>query len=122
MSTVNNQFSENIKAWISYEIKTQELKEQINKLNEAKEALTNQITSYIKLNNMQKTAINLPNNRICYYEETHYNNISFIFLKECLSIYFNNDQTKVDQLCNFIKSKRIKTKKPGLKMVPKKHT
>jgi hypothetical protein len=120
MTTVDNQFSEKIKAWISYEIKSQELRSQINKINEAKEELSNEITSYMKLNNMQKTAINLPNNRICYYEETQYNNISFIFLKECLSIYFNNDQTKVEQLCNFIKSKRVKTRKPGLKFLPKK--
>ena len=74
------------------------------------------------MNNMQKTAINLPNNRICYYEEQQYNNLSFIFLRECFSVYFNNDQAKVEQLCNFIKSKRSKTVKPGLKFLPKKKT
>ncbi len=122
MTTIDNEFANKIKAWISYEQKSQELKAQMNKINEVKEQLTNELTNYIKRNNLQKTAINLPNNRICYYEEQQYNNLSFTFLKECLLLYFNNDQVKADQLCNFIKLKRVKTSKPGLKFLPKKKT
>ena len=121
-SSVNPEFANKLKNWVAYERKSQELKEQINQLKEAKDQLTKELVSYIRMNNMQKTAINLPNNRICYYEEQQYNNLSFIFLKECFSVYFNNDQTKVEQLCNFIKSKRNKTVKPGLKFLPKKKT
>ncbi len=121
-SSVNQEFANKLKNWVAYEKKSQELKAQINQLNEAKEQLTKELVSYIRMNNMQKTAINLPNNRICYYEEQNYNNLSFIFLRECFSVYFNNDQTKVEQLCNFIKSKRSKTVKPGLKFLPKKKT
>ncbi len=121
-SGVNPEFANKLKNWAAYEKKSQELKAQINQLNEAKDQLTKELVSYIRMNNMQKTAINLPNNRICYYEEQQYNNLSFNFLKECLAIYFNNDQVKVEQLCNFIKSKRSKTVKPGLKFLPKKKT
>jgi septal ring factor EnvC (AmiA/AmiB activator) len=121
-SGVNQEFANKLKNWAAYEKKSQELKAQINQLNEAKDQLTKELVSYIRMNNMQKTAINLPNNRICYYEEQQYNNLSFNFLKECLAIYFNNDQVKVEQLCNFIKSKRSKTIKPGLKFLPKKKT
>ncbi len=121
-SGVNQEFANKLKNWAAYEKKSQELKAQINQLNEAKDQLTKELVSYIRMNNMQKTAINLPNNRICYYEEQQYNNLSFNFLKECLAIYFNNDQVKVEQLCNFIKSKRSKTVKPGLKFLPKKKT
>jgi hypothetical protein len=121
-SSVNQEFANKLKNWVAYEKKSQELKAQINQLNDAKEQLTKELVSYIRMNNMQKTAINLPNNRICYYEEQNYNNLSFIFLRECFSVYFNNDQTKVEQLCNFIKSKRSKTVKPGLKFLPKKKT
>ncbi len=121
-SGVNQEFANKLKNWVAYEKKSQELKEQMNQLNDAKEQLTKELVSYIRMNNMQKTAINLPNNRICYYEEQQYNNLSFIFLRECFSVYFNNDQTKVEQLCNFIKSKRSKTVKPGLKFLPKKKT
>ena len=121
-SGVNQEFANKLKNWAAYEKKSQELKEQMNQLNDAKEQLTKELVSYIRMNNMQKTAINLPNNRICYYEEQNYNNLSFIFLRECFSVYFNNDQTKVEQLCNFIKSKRSKTVKPGLKFLPKKKT
>ena len=69
---------------------------------------------------MQKTAINLPNSRICYFEEIQYNNISLTFLKECLTLYFSNDQTKAEQICDFIRTKRLKVRKPGLKILPKK--
>jgi hypothetical protein len=121
-SSINQEFVNKLKNWVAYEKKSQELKEQINQLNDAKDQLTKELVSYIRMNNMQKTAINLPNNRICYYEEQQYNNLSFIFLRECFSVYFNNDQTKVEQLCNFIKSKRSKTVKPGLKFLAKKKT
>ncbi len=120
MASTENQFSEKIKAWLSYELKSLELKEQIDKINATKEDIEKQLTTYIKANNMQKTAINLPNSRICYYEEIQYNNISLTFLRECLNIYFNNDNTKVDQICDLIRSKRLKTRKPGLKILPKK--
>jgi hypothetical protein len=120
MASTDNQFSEKIKAWLSYELKSLELKEQINKLNTVKEDLEKQLTTYIKSNNMQKTAINLPNSRICYFEEIQYNNISLTFLRECLSLYFNNDHTKAEQICDFIRTKRLKVRKPGLKILPKK--
>ena len=120
MSSINTEFANKIKAWASYEKKSQELKAEMNKINEIKDQLSNELTNYIKINNMQKTAINLQNNRICYYEEQQYNNLSFTFLKECLLLYFNNDPVKAEQLCNFIKLKRVKNIKPGLKFLPNK--
>jgi hypothetical protein len=113
------QFAEYIKSWASYELKMLELKQQISTLNEEKAKLENTIVSYIRNNNMQKTSINLPNNRICYYEDIQYNTITYNFLKECLTVYFN-DANKAEQVCNFIRTKRIKTRKPGLKILPKK--
>ena len=51
----------------------------MNKLNEVKEQISNELINYIKINNLQKTAINLPNNRICYYEDQQYNNHDFSY-------------------------------------------
>jgi hypothetical protein len=120
MSQVNPEFTNKIKAWVSYEMKQQELKSQIAKLNEAKESLSNDILQFMRNNNLQRTAINVGNNRICYYDESQYNNLSFAFLKECLMIYFNGDESKTTQICDFIKTKRTKNYKSGLKMLPRK--
>ncbi len=120
MSKVDSDFSNKIKAWSAYEQKYQELKTQMNKLTDSKDALATEIIDYMKIHNLQKTAINLGGNKIYYHDDTQYNNLSFQFLKECLNLYFRNDQTKVDQLLDFIKSKRTKVYKPVLKCVARK--
>ncbi len=122
MSKVDSEFSNKIKAWSVYEQKSQELKSQLNKINESKDALSTEIIDYMKIHNLQKTAINLGANKIYYHDDSQYNNLSFQFIKECLNIYFKNDQVKVEQLLDFIKSKRTKISKPCLKCVPKKKT
>jgi hypothetical protein len=122
MSKIDSDFSNKIKAWSAYEQKSQELKAQLNKVNDSKDAIASEIIDYMKMNNLQKTAINLGGNKIYYHDDAQYNNLSFQFLKECLNIYFRNDQTKVDQLLDFIKSKRTKVSKPVLKSVAKKKT
>ncbi len=120
MSQVNPEFTNKIKAWSAYELKQQELKAQMNKISETKEQLSKEIIQYIKMNNMQRTAINVGNNRIFYHDDTQYSSLTFNFLKDCLMIYFNNDETKVSQICDFVKAKRNKTLKPTLKCLPKK--
>jgi hypothetical protein len=120
MSKIDSDFSNKIKTWSVYEQKSQELKSQINKINESKDSLALEIIDYMKIHNLQKTAINLGTNKIYYHDDAQYNNLSFQFIKECLNIYFRNDQTKVDQLLDFIKSKRTKISKPALKCVAKK--
>ena len=120
MSQINPEFTNKIKAWVAYEMKQQELKSQMNKLTEAKEALSNDILQFMKNNNMQRTAINVGNNKICYYDESQYNNLSFAFLKECFMMYFNGDEAKTLQICDFIKTKRTKNHKSCLKMLPRK--
>ena len=120
MSNVSSDFTNKIKAWASYEKKSKELKDEMNKLNETKEQLALELIHYMKENNLDKTAINLGGNKIYYHEDSQYNNLTFNFLKECLNIYFNNDSQKVEKLMDFIKSKRTRTNKPILKSVPKK--
>ncbi len=120
MSTINQDFTNKLKTWVAYELKQQELKSQMNKISEAKEQLGKEVIQYIKMNNMQKTAINVGNNKIFYHDDSQYNNLTFNFLNDCLMLYFNNDVNKVSQICNFIKSKRSKTIKPSLKCVIKK--
>ena len=120
MSQVNSEFSTKLKTWVSYELKQQELKAQMNQLTEAKDQLCKEVIQYMRINNLQKTAINVGNNKIFYHDEQLYNGLTFSFLKECLLLYFNNDETKANQICDFIKSKRSKTSKPILKCVLKK--
>jgi hypothetical protein len=91
MSKVDSEFSNKIKAWSAYEQKSQELKTQLNKINESRDSLASEIINYMRMNNLQKTALNLGSNKIYYHDDTQYNNLTFQFLKECLNIYFHND-------------------------------
>jgi len=121
MSQVNPEFTNKIKAWVACELKQQELKAQMNKISETKEQLSKEVIQYMKMNNMQRTAINVGNNKIFYHDDAQYSTLSFNFLKECMMIYFNNDETKANQICDFVKTKRTKTFKPSLKCVLKKN-
>lgn len=120
MSQVNSDFTNKLKTWVAYELKQQELKAQMNKLIEAKEQLGKEVIQYMRTNNLQRTAINVGNNKIFYHDDQQYNGLTFNFLKECLMLYFNNDETKANQVCDFIKAKRSKISKPSLKCVLKK--
>jgi hypothetical protein len=117
---MNPEFATKIKAWVAYEIKQQELKAQMNKLSEAKEDLTKELINFIKINKMERTAINVGGNRLCYYDDAQYNNLTFGFLKECLTLYFGGDENKANQICDFIKTKRSRNHKSSLKLLPRK--
>ena len=119
-NNINPEFSNKIKSWSMYEQKYQELKNEMSKISDQKEQLTKEIVNYIQIHNMQRIAINVGNKKIYYHEEQTNNNLSFGFLKDCLMTYFNNDEKKVEQLINFIKSKRTKSFKPNLKIMSKK--
>ena len=119
-NNINPEFSNKIKSWSMYEQKYQELKNEMSKISDQKEQLTKEIVNYIQIHNMQRIAINVGNKKIYYHEEQTNNNLSFGFLKDCLMTYFNNDEKKVEQLINFIKSKRTKSVKPNLKFIIKK--
>ena len=119
-NNINPEFSNKIKSWSVYEQKYQELKNEMSKISDQKEQLTKEIVNYIQVHNMQRIAINVGNKKIYYHEEQTNNNLSFGFLKDCLMTYFNNDEKKVEQLINFVKSKRTKSVKPNLKFIIKK--
>jgi hypothetical protein len=119
--SVSNDFTAKVKTWATYDQKCQELRSQLSQLNKAKEQLSAELIPYIKQHNLQKTALNFGDHRVCYCEDPHYTSLSYNFLKECLTSYYNNDVIKADQMCHYIRTKREKTIKPTLKHYLKKN-
>lgn len=119
-NNVSNDFSTKIKTWAAYDQKSRELRSQLSKLNQVKNQLAEELIPYIKNNNLQKTALNFGEHRVCYSEDPHYTSLSYNFLNECLLSYYNNDKSKADQICTFIRAKRQKTTKSSLKHYVKK--
>ena len=118
--SVSNDFSTKVKAWATYDQKCRELRSQLSKLNKAKDQLSQELIPYIKQNNLQKTALNFGEHRVCYSEDPQYTSLSYNFVKECLTSYYNNDTVKAEQICNYIRAKRQKTMKSSLKHYLKK--
>jgi hypothetical protein len=118
--SVSNEFTTKVKMWATYDQKSRELRNQLSQLNKAKEQLSMELIPYIKQNNLQKTALNFGEHRVCYFEDPQYTSLSYNFLKDCLTSYYNNDVVKADQMCNYIRSKREKTLKSSLKHYIKK--
>jgi len=118
---VSNDFTTKVKTWAAYDQKCRELRSQLSKLNQTKNQLSQELIPYMQHNNLQKTALNFGEHRVCYSEDPQYTSLSYNFLNECLLSYHNNDKSKADQMCNYIRAKRQKTMKPSLKHYVKKH-
>ena len=104
-------FIEDIQKWVSYNNKITGENEKIKKLKDEKNKITNNITLYMKKNNMEDTTINIGNGlKIKYMETNTQTTLTFKFLEECLNQYFNNNEEETKKLISFIKNKReIKT-------------
>lgn len=117
---VSSDFGTKIKTWATYEQKSQELKKQLDDLNDKKNKLSLELIPYIQSHNLQKTAINFGNNKVCYAVNSQYNNLSYGFLEESLMVFYNGDRNQVEKIMKFIRSRRTKTQKPVLKCYQKK--
>ena len=101
---VSSQFEEGIKRWntIDSEIATLNLK--IRKLRERKQKEEETLIPYLQEKNLTKVAINLDDSRILCRQEKVYSSLSYKFLHECLTKFFNED--RADELCEKIKDMR----------------
>ena len=107
-------FKNGVKQWVAYDLKIEELNQQAKSLRDKRDAIGEQLSTYIQEHNLTKMAFNCDNNRIVFKNEAKYTNLSYEFLYKCCSEYFADPQ-KAQHFCQFIKNKRQKNYISGLK-------
>jgi len=109
MSHINN-LSLFLKDWVTYDNYLKKINKKNKDIKEKKENLESKILTIFENNNMTNTKVNIGDSKIFYNESISTNSLSYKFLFECLNKYFKNEK-KAEEICDFIKSERDKTKK-----------
>ena len=103
-------FPNYLKLWINYDNYLKEINKKIKVIKEKKEVAEIKLTELMENHDLTNTKINVGNSNIMYSEIFTTNSLSYKFILECLGEYFN-DYKKAEEICEFIKSERDKTKK-----------
>ena len=100
---------ENIKNWVRIDNSIKELNEKIKYYKQEKLKYNTNIIEYITNNDLDNVTIRISNGKIKFLDMNYSQPLTYKFIYECLIKFFNNEN-KVDEIINFIKSKRnIKT-------------
>lgn len=117
---MNQEFVEDIKSWVENDNKINLLTQKIKDLRDEKTSLHNKIISYIQSNNLDKTTINITGGKIKLSEQVTSTPLTYKYLEEGLKKYFDNDNNKVEDIINYLKTNRKSSKNVFLKRIENK--
>jgi len=113
---MSDDFQTNILHWLEYDNKITSLSNDIKKLKEKKTTKEEEITNYIKEQNLTDKSIKIPsyNSFIKYNISQVYDNLSFKLLKESLEECLS-DAGLIDKIISHTRDKRGRKSKVTLK-------
>jgi len=107
---------ENIKKWVVIDNQQKKINEELKKLRIKKNDLTNNIVLDFSKKNIKSPIIKISDGKLSLIETQHTNVISFKFLLESFTEYFE-DEEQANKLLDFIKSKRTFTYVSSIKRI-----
>jgi hypothetical protein len=103
-----------IKDWVKYDNNYRRYNEEIKKIRDVKNDLSNDIFNIIKEKNIENPSIKISDGALSFTETKIANVVSYKFLEDCFKDYFKNENES-QQLIEFIKSKRSYTMSSSIK-------
>jgi hypothetical protein len=97
---------ENIKQWINLDNNIKQLNYELKKIRAEKELYNNNIKEYLLTNNLNNAVIKIGDEQLRFIDINHNQPLSYKFICECLCKYYDNDNIKVMEIIQFIKSQR----------------
>ena len=107
---------DNIKKWVLLDNQQKKINEQVKKLRDEKNELSENIFDYCNKNNITSPTINISDGRLSFANTKQANIISYKFLEDCFKIYFDNER-QVEELMTLIKEKRTYTNNKVIKRI-----
>ena len=102
---MSSQFQENIKQWVSIDNRIKNLQKDVKELRMTKSNLTDNIFNYAEQNNLENAVIQISDGKLKFQNVKSTSPLTFGFLKQCLNECIQ-DSNQVDELIEYIKSKR----------------
>ena len=99
------ELQESIKKWVTLDNNLTKINKQLKTIRDEKNQLTTYLVNYFNENDKPFPKINISDGKLNFIEVKQYNTISYKFLEECLSDFYN-DKEKTDEILNFIKTRR----------------
>ena len=107
-------FESNIKTWVSVDNEIKQINDKLKTLRENKSRLNDEITKYIKNNNMENAQVQISDGRLKFINSKIQQPLTFKYLQESLSEIIK-DKSQVSAILNHIKNKREITIIPEIK-------
>jgi seryl-tRNA synthetase len=103
-----SKFEESIKSWVQLDNKIREHNNEIKKIRDKRNELTEKINDYVQQNELKKAVINISDGRLKFQTTKMSNPLSLKFVKQCISEYisYKNIDLNVDELIEFMKENR----------------
>jgi hypothetical protein len=114
---------DNIKRWVVLDNQLKQLQNQIQLLKDEKNDLTNNLIEHFDNNNKKYPIINISDGKLTFIQIKQPNALSYKFLEQCFTNYFNNVNANVNasnnttSLLDYIKLKRTYSVNKTIKRV-----
>jgi hypothetical protein len=99
------EFIKNIQKWVMMDSQIKLINEKVKKAREMRNALLENITTYVQTNNIENTKIEISDGDLKFYEKREYQPITFGYVEECLGKIIS-DKKQVEYIMNYLKEHR----------------
>ena len=97
---------ENLKHWVQLDNNIKDLNISIKKLRLEKDTYNNSILEHISENNLENVIVKIGNGTLKFVDVKHHQPLTYKFISETLSEYFEEDDEAVMEIICYLKSKR----------------
>jgi hypothetical protein len=97
---------ENIKHWIQLDNNIKQLNLEIKNIKSQKEIYNNNILKHITTNQLDNAIVKIGNDKLRFMDTNYSQPLTYKFIYECLSKYYDDDNDKAIEIIQFIKSQR----------------
>ena len=102
---MSDQFTQNIKTWVSLDTQLKTINERIKPIREKKNSLTKEIAEYVQNNQLQKKRIDITDGSLGIYEKKEYSALTYGYIEKCLGEIIP-DKKHVEYIIQYLREHR----------------
>lgn len=104
-----SQFKEKIQQWVIIDNQLKIINEKTRDIRNKKNELLDEISQYVKNNNIENKTIEITDGSLKFYEKKEYSGLTYSYIEECLGKIIE-DKKHVDHIMNYLRENRqVKT-------------
>jgi len=116
-NNISQTFINDIKQWVTLDDQLKQTSKLVKQIRKKKNEVGLEIQEYMEQNEIQDKDINLSDGKIKYYVSKRTCGMSKTYIENSLTLYYNGDATKAQEVTNYIYANRESTEARTLKRV-----